>query len=377
MMGFDATFWALLLLTCITICSDNNFIVTTTHNATLHKIIKDNNIIVRGEFDFGAGLKGFVASFDPLVEHMLTNDAEVLNVRKDVTFPPIDYVNEVRKNTLHRATQTNVTYGLDLLDGIVDGLYNYQGNGSGVDVYVLDTGVKVDHPDFEGRARWGFPYDGLQDDNNGHGTHVAGIVASKTYGVAKLANIIAVKVINDTGKGTLSELLLGLNYVLNTHKKSLKQKSVVNLSLTGAPDDDLEKAISIMVDQGIAFAAASGNKHVDACTLSPARMTNVFTTAAMGEFGYIGNFANYGKCVKMIAPGIRILSTCVEEPFCLKTGTSMASPFAAGALAQAYSLKKFDSVKDVYKYISTCARRDVVKGKLMDTPNLLLKTPKA
>ena len=151
-------------------------------------------------------------------------------------------------------------------------------SGEGVDVYIVDTGVNIAHNEFEGRARWGktIPAGDPDKDGNGHGTHVAGTIGGKTYGVAKKASIVAVKVLRSNGSGTLSDVIKGVSWVAEQHKNNLEEaettgskpkKSVANLSLGGGKSRAMDAAVNEAVKVGVHFAVAAGNDDADACKL--------------------------------------------------------------------------------------------------------------
>lgn len=152
-------------------------------------------------------------------------------------------------------------------------IYDKRG-GEGVDVYIIDTGINVNHVEFEGRASWGktIPQNDVDEDGNGHGTHCAGTIASAKYGVAKAANVIAVKVLGSNGSGTMSDVVAGVEWATTTAKakddaakdelaktgKTSHKGSVANMSLGGGKSRTLDEAVNAAVDEGIHFAVAAG-----------------------------------------------------------------------------------------------------------------------
>ncbi|OJA07748.1 hypothetical protein AZE42_08984 [Rhizopogon vesiculosus] len=234
-------------------------------------------------------------------------------------------------------------------------LYDLAG-GEGVDVYVIDTGINVTHSEFEGRASWGktIPTNDVDEDGNGHGTHCAGIIASRKYGVTKKANIIAVKVLGADGSGYMSDVVAGVAWTALTAGKKLiaartelaatgktKHKgSVANMSLGAGKSNALDTAVDRAVDSGLHFAVAAGNDNKDACNYSPAAAEKAVTVGAStlgDEFAY---FSNYGTCVDVVAPGLSIISTYIggEDANATLSGTSMAAPHTAGLLAYLLSI---------------------------------------
>ncbi|TCD69427.1 serine protease [Steccherinum ochraceum] len=233
--------------------------------------------------------------------------------------------------------------------------YERQG-GEGVDVYVIDTGINVGHKEFAGRAKWGktIPQNDVDDDNNGHGTHCAGTIASNKYGVAKGAHVVAVKVLGSNGSGTMSDVVAGVEFAAKAaaaNMEAAKQEfaatgrtahkgSVANMSLGGGKSQILDRAVNAAVDNGMHFAVAAGNDNRDACSYSPAAAENAVTVGASTLGDIRAYFSNYGKCVDVFAPGLNILSTYIGSTTATTTmsGTSMASPHTAGLLAYLLSL---------------------------------------
>ena len=232
-------------------------------------------------------------------------------------------------------------------------LYSADG-GEGVDVYVIDTGTNVKHVDFEGRAKWGktIPNNDEDADGNGHGTHCSGTIGGKKYGVAKKANITAVKVLRSNGSGSMSDVVKGVEYAAEEHTKKVEaakkgkgkkgfKGSAANMSLGGGKSPTLDLAVNAAVDAGIHFAVAAGNDNADSCNYSPAAAEKAVTVGASTLADERAYFSNYGKCNDIFAPGLNILSTWIGSKYAVNTisGTSMASPHIAGLLAYLLSLQ--------------------------------------
>ncbi|KAF5316887.1 hypothetical protein D9611_003747 [Ephemerocybe angulata] len=234
-------------------------------------------------------------------------------------------------------------------------VYDSEG-GDGVDVYIVDTGINVDHVEFEGRASWGktIPQNDEDLDGNGHGSHCAGTVASRKYGVAKKANVIAVKVLGSNGSGTMSDVIGGVSWAATQayKKKAIAEQefaatgktshkgSVANMSLGGGKSQALDDAVNKAVESGLHFAVAAGNDNRDACNYSPAAAENAVTVGASTLGDERAYFSNHGACVDVFAPGLNILSTYTGSKTATSTlsGTSMASPHTAGLLAYLLSI---------------------------------------
>ncbi|PHH90183.1 hypothetical protein CDD83_4314 [Cordyceps sp. RAO-2017] len=225
--------------------------------------------------------------------------------------------------------------------------------GEGVDAYVIDTGCNTEHVDFDGRAHWGktIPVGDADEDGNGHGTHCSGTIAGKKYGVAKKANIYAVKVLRSNGSGSMSDVVKGVEFAAIRHKEQVqaakdgKRKgfkgSVANMSLGGGKTTILDRAVNAAVESGIHFAVAAGNDNADACNYSPAAAEKPVTVGASALDDSRAYFSNYGKCTDIFAPGLSIKSTWIGSKYAVNTisGTSMASPHICGLLAYYLSLQ--------------------------------------
>lgn len=229
------------------------------------------------------------------------------------------------------------SWGLDRLDSsTLDNSYSYVSPGAGVYVYVIDTGVLSSHSDFGGRVVSG--YTAVNDGNgtqdcNGHGTHVAGTVAGTTYGVAKSATVVAVRVLNCSGAGYASSVVAGINWVVNSHPGG---PGVINMSLGGSANSALDTAVASATAAGLVVAVAAGNSSDNACLYSPARAPSALTIGAIDKSGATAGYSNYGNCVDLWAPGSQITSAGIASTTASATmsGTSMASPHVAGLAAR-------------------------------------------
>ncbi|KAF8448247.1 peptidase S8/S53 domain-containing protein [Kalaharituber pfeilii] len=268
------------------------------------------------------------------------------------------------------AVQSNAPWGLERVSkrGAVNSegkletgrefTYTFDDNpGEGVDIYILDTGVQVDHVDFGGRATFGWAFDDRPVDENGHGTHCAGTAASTNFGVAKGANIIAVKVLGGDGRGGNDAILGGIDFVAQQHAARKDQPgfkgSIISMSLgSEVRSPALDNAVAAAALEGIHVSVASGNAGSDACGSSPgfaSSQSSVISVGAIDINDQRADFSNFGACVTTYAPGFRILSTFIdpENPgtggprnvINAISGTSMACPHVTGLIA--YYLNKF------------------------------------
>lgn len=237
------------------------------------------------------------------------------------------------------ATQSNPEWGLDRIDQPnlpLSASYTNANPGTGVKVYVVDTGIRNTHAELAGRVDTGFSSisDGLGTlDCNAHGTHVAGIAAGTRYGVAKQATLVPVRVLGCQGEGTLSGVLAGLDWIINNHAPGTA--GVVNMSLGGLASDTLDAAVQSMINRGITVVVAAGNSSSDACLYSPARVPAAITVAASSRNDAFASFSNSGSCVDISAPGVEISSavSTSDTAVAIYSGTSMASPHVAGTVA--------------------------------------------
>ncbi|GLB37826.1 putative peptidase S8 family protein [Lyophyllum shimeji] len=294
------------------------------------------------------------------------------------TMPEVAYIEQdqiVRTmEPTETTTQRGAPWGLARISHrkrLTFGTFNkyvyHEDGGEGVDVYVVDTGINIKHKEFGGRAFWGktIPPNDVDEDGNGHGTHCAGTIASSKYGVAKKANVIAVKVLGSNGSGSMSDVVGGVVWAASQAKakadaaaeefrttgKSKHRGSVANMSLGGGKSKVLDDAVNRAVDSGLHFAVAAGNDNRDACQYSPAAAEKAVTVGASTLGDERAYFSNHGKCVDVFGPGLNILSTYIGGPMATATlsGTSMASPHTAGLLAYLLSIypsEQFDPVFD-------------------------------
>ncbi|GAB3652344.1 S8 family peptidase [Streptomyces sparsus] len=262
--------------------------------------------------------------------------ASARQARRLAADPAVAYVEPNRVET-GDDTQTDPVWGLDRIDQRdlpLNQSYAYAGTAANVTAYVVDSGVRIGHSEFGGRARYGYNFvDGntTASDCHGHGTHTAGTVGGATYGVAKGVKIVAVKVLNCNNSGTTANVLAGYDWVA----KNAVKPAVANVSIGGSASDAKDEAVRRMVEAGVTVAVSAGNKATDACTQSPAREPKVITVASTASDDTRSSFSNYGSCVDLFAPGTSVVSAshASDTGSATKSGTSMSAPHVTGAAA--------------------------------------------
>lgn len=325
-------------------------------------------------------LKGYSGKFDGNVLKAIRQSEDVAFVEHD----SMVYANELQRNAPWGLSRVSHPDPLTFK--------NYQkyehdpNGGEGIKVYVIDTGVNVDHTDFGGRAVWGktVPNGDRDEDGNGHGSHCAGTIGGTRYGVAKKATPVAVKVLRSNGSGTMSDVVRGVDWATTEHlreaahaqDKGTKYKgAVANMSLGGGKSPSLDLAVNGAVESGIVFAVAAGNDNSDACYSSPAAAELAITVGASTINDERAYFSNYGECVDVFAPGLNILSVWRGSRYATNTisGTSMASPHVAGLAAYFLSLEEGKvTPKQIKEKILRLATKDALDKIPSDTPNLLI-----
>ena len=311
---------------------------------------------------------------------------------------PAPFAEEIARTMVTSSPQTvgpqngALSWGLDRIDQRTtvssSASYGFSEDGGGVTAYVLDSGVNASHPEFGGRVRDGWSYrasstalanyksaldayardpntgirpcanDGTYavnpatfdapssvdtadkglTDNDGHGTHVAGIIGGDTTGVAKGVSIIPVRTLDSCGNGTRTMILEALAWILNRHQAG--EKAVLNLSIGfDSQVTSVDNAITALMNKGIVVIAAAGNEATTACGNTPASTLGTISVGSSTITDTESSFSNYGQCVDMFSPGSSIRSTYpflsgVTNTYATQSGTSMAAPFVSGAVAR-------------------------------------------
>ncbi|WP_406065626.1 S8 family peptidase [Streptomyces sp. NBC_01077] len=276
---------------------------------------------------FGSAVNGYTATLGETAARRLAADPAVASVEQN--------------QVVHAdATQTNAPWGLDRIDQAnlpLSGTYTYPDSaGSGVTAYVIDTGVRISHSQLAGRAVNGYDAvdgDTVAQDGNGHGTHVATTIAGTTYGVAKAAKIVAVRVLDNNGSGTTAGVIAGIDWVTAHHTAGAP--AVANLSLGGGASTALDNAVKNSIADGVTYTVAAGNSGVNASSSSPARVAEAITVGATSNTDAKASWSNYGSVLDLFAPGVSITAGWNTSDTATSTisGTSMATPHVAGAAA--------------------------------------------
>jgi len=326
------------------------------------------NASMRGIFDkFDVpGLQGYVAEISPSELGNLTACDLIEFIEKDTIVRRAAVAADPLLAKRYMVEQYDAPWGLARIShrarNQADYYYSDTG-GEGIHVYVIDTGIRTTHTEFGGRAIWGanFVESSPNSDQDGHGTHVAGIIASKTYGVAKKATVVAVKVLDEFGSGSMSGLLQGLNWAVSDAKqRNATKKAVVNMSLSGAYTQSVNDAVKAATDAGVTVVAAAGNKNEDVANWSPGSAPSAITVGAIDTNDTRADFSNWGKGIDIFAPGVAIESAYnnTDTDHAWLSGTSMSTPHVAGLAAYFIAREKL-SGNDVKTRILSAATTGV------------------
>ncbi len=307
------------------------------------------------------------ASVERTYQHAIKGAAVTMDLKQAQAMaqdPSVAYVEQDQRISVV-ATQTNATWGIDRIDQTnlpLSKTYTYP-SSTGVHAYVIDTGLRSTHTEFTGRVGNGF--DAIKDGNGtndcqGHGTHVAGTVGGKTWGVAKEVTLHAVRVLGCDGSGTNSGVIAGMDWVVANHVKP----AVANMSLGGGASQATDDAIARMTNAGVVTVVAAGNDSANACNYSPARAASAITVGSTTNTDARSSFSNYGTCVDVYGPGSNITSASrtSDTGSTSLSGTSMASPHVAGIAALYLSKNPSATVSQVTSAILTNALNGKITG---------------
>ncbi|MFG1997798.1 S8 family peptidase [Spirillospora sp. NPDC048911] len=311
---------------------------------------------------FDGVLNGFAAKLDASQLDKLRRDSRVAAIEQD-------QIVKVAGGT----QRSPLPWGLDRIDQRklpLSKSYTYSSMGRGVNAYVIDTGIDVKHPQFQGRASivWKAAQYADGADCNGHGTHVAGIIGSQRYGVAKQVKLRALRVLGCDGTGPMSNVVAAVRWL----RTNAAKPAVANISVGGPKSAALNTAVAALSKSGVFVAVAAGNDNKPACNTSPAGAAGVVTVGASGPRDGRAGFSNYGKCVDIHAPGVGVPSTFPNNGREVLDGTSMASPHVAGVAVLYLTSHRKANFAAVEKWLKTNAVSGRLKGLPTGTPNKLL-----
>jgi hypothetical protein len=315
--------------------------------------------------------------------------SELFDVEEDKTIAlPLPIVHDINQPSL--ADKLNfVPWHLDRIgkrDLPLDHTFDYNSKGSchqnkniTINTYIVDTGIDIRHSEFEGRAKWlaNFAEDNIDTDCNSHGTHCAGLVGSKTYGVCKDANLFAIKVLDCQGSGTFSGILNGLEFIHKRHSDEFKHnnqvKSIISMSLGGGFSSTINRAVEVLAKtKSMYVVVAAGNENNDACNTSPASANGILTIMASDKYDNRAYFSNYGTCADLYAPGVDILSTIPNDQTAVYSGTSMATPNLVGVLNHYLDVNPSLNMQQVKEKMIKDASKNKLSNNPRKTNNLLV-----
>ncbi|CAG7650512.1 S8 family peptidase [Actinacidiphila bryophytorum] len=292
---------------------------------------------VKPFFTYSSALRGFAVTLNSTQLDAVRRMPGVEAVEENATVSAFDLGTATGTTTRPAAGQRGIraaasSWGLDRIDQRnlpLDGQFTTTGKGAGATAYIMDTGIDFGHSEFGGRAVPGF--DAVGDGRNGqdcqgHGTHVAGTVGGATYGVAPQAKLVSVRVLGCDGTGSWAGIIAGFDWVA----KNAQQPAVLNASLGGGFSPAVNDAATAVADAGVLPVVAAGNSSEDACNISPAGAAGAFTVGATDSADRQTGFSNFGDCLTLYAPGQNITSAKLGGGSVALSGTSMASPHAAG-----------------------------------------------
>jgi subtilisin family serine protease len=324
---------------------------------------------VESTFVYTGGIQGFAVKAPKDKAELIAGESRVATVTQDQVFT-LDAL----------VVQPNPpSWGLDRIDERSlprDLKYHYPNTASSVTAFIIDTGILMTHQEFGGRAICGFdPFLlGCGPCNQTHGTHVAGTVGGATVGVAKGVRIVSVNVFGCSSSTTAATIIAGVNFVTLAQQMNPGMRSVANMSLGGGLFPPLNNAVTASIAANVHYSVAAGNNNINACTVSPASTPRATTVGATDINDNRAAFSNFGPCLDLFAPGVGIVSasSAANNAYVSLSGTSMASPHAAGAAALWRHKFPADNADQTATALAANATPGVVINPGAGSPNLLL-----
>jgi len=359
--------------------------ILTSKNEKSNLIAQDHNLELLAEF---SDVTFYTTAHDNLMKYKTTL-SEFYQIEEDMEIK-LNFEENVNQVYVYVNTTDVITVPLPWHLGRItnrdlplseDFSYDKCHTNKEIDIhtYVIDTGIDVHHPEFEGRATWLANFADSDDtDCQSHGTHCAGLIGSKTYGVCKDAKLFAVKVLDCQGSGSTSSVISGINYAFKRHLEESKRsngkvRSIVSMSLGGGFSYALNKAVlSTTKDEHFYFAAAAGNENNDACKTSPASVKEIFTVMASDSDDNRAWFSNWGKCADIYSPGVDITSTIPKGKTATYSGTSMACPALVGVLNHYLDQHPELNMKALKEKVLSDSSKDKIIGDKKRTNNYLI-----
>lgn len=365
----------------LSVADDNSYIVVISKDPA-HKNENATRVLENLQTELGIPdqaigykykkvLTGFSAQLNVQKVRHLKNNPNVEMVVRDV---------QMEHTSFETGYQNYPTWGLDRIDqrdNLLDRVYSYNATGTGVTAYIVDSGINYSHEEFEGRARLGYdfvaeldpentdPDQSLGEDCWGHGTHVAATVGGKTYGVAKEVDLVSVRVFGCEGLIPESRVLAAIEWITS----NANRPAVINMSLGGPIRPEVEPfeiGLRNSIATGLTYITSAGNNYADACNYTPARVEEAISVGASDINNGMAWFSNYGSCVDLFAPGVKITSASNEDNISTKTfnGTSMAAPHVTGVAALYYEKNNDAPPVQVFEAIKS----NTSKGMVADVP---------
>jgi subtilisin family serine protease len=356
-------------------CIPGQYMVRYHINSTLEDVYKHWTEVeltateVLAKYNINNYYKGFAARMSDEMAASLQNHPLVAEMSLDCIMTAYQQCSN-RQSQAPSWGLARVSHYGNINNGMNNHYTTHTGSGSNVWVYVLDTGIYINHPDLRPRATWGANYaGGANNDGNGHGTHCAGTIAGSAHGIAKSANVVAVKVLSDSGSGSINGIVSGIQYAASNCGAG--NKCLISMSLGGSSGGTMRTAIQAARNGGVATIVAAGNSNANACNFYPAAYPECITVGATDAYDYRSSFSNFGTCVKIFAPGTGITSTWYDGSTAVLSGTSMACPHVAGEAAVLLAQRAYTPAQ-LEAELRANAQTGLITNPGTGSPNLLL-----